>query len=278
MSEKDQVVEIRDLCDCGCGKEVNIFRGKPRRFVWGHNIRIDNPMQHPEIAIKVSQQRKGKSLPQSTKRKLSEINMGKVLSEEHKANISRALKGKKKPPFTKEHCKNIGNAQRGENNSNYGKPMSEQQKRKISAALKGKNHPFYGKHHTEERKASMSTKMRGKNHPFYGKSRSQETRLKISLGLRGEKSPNWKGGGLFLKRPFGFNDSLKLYIRKRDHFTCQLGGETEKDLRQALDVHHINYNRLNNSPTNLIALCHSCHGKTVHNREFWQIFFEGSNV
>lgn len=35
------------------------------------------------------------------------------------------------------------------------------------------------------------------------------------------------------------------------------------------DVHHIDYDKKNNNPENLITLCHSCHAKTNSNREYW---------
>ena len=53
-----------------------------------------------------------------TRKKISENQKGKKLSEETKRKLSRVLKGRKKPPFTKEH------------------------KRKLSEALKGKSQPW----------------------------------------------------------------------------------------------------------------------------------------
>jgi len=53
-----------------------------------------------------------------TRKKISENQKGKKLSEETKRKLSKVLKGKKKPPFTKEH------------------------KRKLSEALKGKSQPW----------------------------------------------------------------------------------------------------------------------------------------
>lgn len=50
-------------------------------------------------------------------------------------------------------------------------------------------------------------------------------------------------------------------IRDRDGHVCQLCGEPEED--RLLDVHHIDKNRLNSDPFNLVSLCRSCHRK-VH--------------
>lgn len=38
-------------------------------------------------------------------------------------------------------------------------------------------------------------------------------------------------------------------------------------------VHHIDYNKLNCNPNNLITLCKSCHMKTNFNREYWLDYF-----
>lgn len=40
------------------------------------------------------------------------------------------------------------------------------------------------------------------------------------------------------------------------------------------DVHHIDYNKFNCNPENLITLCKSCHVKTNHNRNYWINYFK----
>ncbi len=39
-------------------------------------------------------------------------------------------------------------------------------------------------------------------------------------------------------------------------------------------VHHIDYDKKNCDPTNLITLCFSCHGKTNYNRKKWIKYFK----
>lgn len=56
-------------------------------------------------------------------------------------------------------------------------------------------------------------------------------------------------------------------IRERDNHLCQWCGTTRGRLQ--LPVHHIDYNKANLDPSNLITLCHSCHSKTNYNRERW---------
>ena len=89
----------------------------------------------------------------------------------------------------------------------------------------------------------------------------------------GEKSYSWLGGKSF--EPYGleFNTRLKSQIRERDNHTCQECQHTEEQLDRALDVHHIDYNKENNSPENLISLCRSCHSQTNFGREDWAEYF-----
>ena len=40
-------------------------------------------------------------------------------------------------------------------------------------------------------------------------------------------------------------------------------------------VHHVDYNKKNNDPANLISLCKACHAQTNFNRNDWMEYFEG---
>uniref|UniRef100_A0A6M3LWH2 Putative HNH endonuclease n=1 Tax=viral metagenome TaxID=1070528 RepID=A0A6M3LWH2_9ZZZZ len=84
----------------------------------------------------------------------------------------------------------------------------------------------------------------------------------------GEGNPNWQGG--FSQYAPGFNGALREEIKKRDNYTCQLCGATEVELA----VHHINYDKDNHLPSNLISLCtNTCHSRTNGNREYWMKYF-----
>ena len=80
----------------------------------------------------------------------------------------------------------------GENNPQYGKPLSEEHKAKISANhadVSGENNPNYGKKPSLETLAKMSASKTGENNPNYGKPRSPETCAKISVANKGKPSP-----------------------------------------------------------------------------------------
>jgi 5-methylcytosine-specific restriction endonuclease McrA len=68
-----------------------------------------------------------------------------------------------------------------------------------------------------------------------------------------------------------FTDEIKELVRARDGRVCIVCGVPENGMR--LDVHHIDYNKANSTPQNLVALCHSCHMRTCNNREYWKRFF-----
>jgi len=95
-----------------------------------------------------------------------------------------------------------------------------------------------------------------------------------NIFLRLENSPLWRGGKSFEPYDKTFNNQFKRAIRKRDNQVCMLCGIHREKLKRALDVHHINYDKLMSIPQNCISLCQSCHVKTNHNREHWTKFLQ----
>jgi hypothetical protein len=90
------------------------------------------------------------------------------------------------------------------------------------------------------------------------------------------KNPNWRGGTSFEPYPTTWTFHLREMIRERDDRTCQVCGEKENGTRLA--VHHIDYDKANISPPNLITLCRKCHTHTNYRREEWTKFFLGGAV
>jgi len=80
---------------------------------------------------------------------------------------------------------------------------------------------------------------------------------------------NWRGGISKEPYPFNFDNELKELVKRRDNYTCKMC----KIPNDCLSVHHIDYNKKNSNPDNLISLCKSCHGKTNYNRYNWITFF-----
>lgn len=96
-----------------------------------------------------------------------------------------------------------------------------------------------------------------------------------SKQMSGDGNPRWLGGISNGEYGIEFNEDLKLFIRNRDNHACRLCGLVNEDnienYRGSLPIHHIDYNKSNNNPLNLITLCNSCHAKTNSNREQWKI-------
>jgi endogenous inhibitor of DNA gyrase (YacG/DUF329 family) len=94
----------------------------------------------------------------------------------------------------------------------------------------------------------------------------------VSENNLGENNKNWKGGKSFEPYPTTWTFRLREAIRDRDGRVCQICGKAENGERLA--VHHIDYDKKNIAPENLVSLCHDCHCKTNSKRDYWQAFFE----
>ena len=201
------------------------------------------------------------------RKKISEAMKGIKFSDEHKRKLSEAKKGIK---FSEEHKRKLSEAKKGKN-------LSEEHKRKIGESNKGKNTWTKGKHLSEETKKKLSEINKGMKHPMYGKKCSDQTKSKISESNKGDKGSNWQGGLSFEIYPQGWDELLRDSIRQRDGYVCQICGIHQEELDgrfKKLDVHHIDYNKHNLDPKNMISLCRICHIKTNFNREDWIEYFK----
>jgi len=188
--------------------------------------------------------------------------------EEFGKKISKALTGKKQPKAVIEkRAKAIKKNHWAKN------PIKRKATgKKISIALTG-----------IKRSEKTKEKIRQENfkHPrryWLDKKRSKDTKEKISKNRTGQclgkNNPAWNDGSSF--EPYGaeFNKRLKEQIRARDKFACQQCRKKEKTLDYILICHHIDYNKKNNDPTNLISLCKTCHSQTNFSREDRTKYFQ----
>jgi len=85
---------------------------------------------------------------------------------------------------------------------------------------------------------------------------------------------NWKGGiSAEPYCPIWLDEDYKKSIKERDNYKCQnpyCWGTHSK-----LFLHHINYNKQECGPQNLITLCCSCNSRANINRDYWQNLYEG---
>lgn len=203
---------------------------------------------------------------------------------------------------------------------NCNKKISINAKRCKSCNTKGKRNPMFGIHNfgtnapnykngkthnnkcidCEKKIYFKSTRCQScanRLHEF-----SKETRVKISIAttkamanpkirekMRGErlsvignKNPNWQGGISNLPYPFEFNIKLKLQIRKRDNYKCQICGMIEEEhiivYGRVLTVHHIDYDKDNCKEENLISLCNQCSSRVNYNRIYWKEYLKCKKI
>lgn len=169
---------------------------------------------------------------------------------------------------SKESCKKMSEAHKGERNHNYGKHLSaetrakistahtgkslseehrrrigvagrgkrrsEETRRKISASLQGERNPMYGAHHSAASRQKMSEAQMG--HQV-----SEETRRKLSESQRGERGNNYgKHPSEETRRKMSEAHKGKLgYFRGKHH-----SKETRKKISEAVSgKRHPNYGK-----------------------------------
>ena len=150
---------------------------------------------------------------------------------------------------------------------NKGIPISKEAREKNRLAHLGRK---LSEEHRNKIRLSMQGINAGVKNPMYGKHPIMEFK-KGDKRIVGKNNPNWRGGISF--EPYGkdFNNALKELIRRRDNYKCQLCGAPQEEFYKKLDIHHINYNKKDNNPNNLITLCPFCHKKTNGNRAYWEV-------
>lgn len=85
------------------------------------------------------------------------------------------------------------------------------------------------------------------------------------------KHPLYIDGRSYEPYPIEFNNNLRIRIKTRDKYRCQL---CYKSPQNKLGLHHINYNKQDCREENLITLCNSCNSKANGFRDYWQYYFE----
>ncbi len=154
----------------------------------------------------------------------------------HYAKLNPPFKGKK---LKTEHCAKISAA-------NKGKTTSQKTRAKLS-------------------KASLGRKL------------SLEHRINLSIAMIGmnigEKNPSWKGGISFESYCPVFKDKEWreiIYERDKDKF-CWNPFCFGKSNRKVL--HHIDYDKKNCIPFNILKICNSCNTTANFNRDWWQSYY-----
>jgi len=167
----------------------------------------------------------------------------------------------------------------GEKNCRYGKKCTEKTRHKISAANKG-NEPWNkGKTgiYSEETLRLMSEYGKGfipwnKNKKGYSL-HSEETKELYRKIMIGPNNPNWKGG--IAADPYcavWLDQEYKESIKERDDYMCL--NPCCLKIGNTLAIHHVDYNKKNCGPMNLITLCDSCNGRANGDREWHMSWYQ----
>jgi hypothetical protein len=88
---------------------------------------------------------------------------------------------------------------------------------------------------------------------------------------RGEKHYLWQGGKRKSKYCVGWI-YLTRELKESDNNKCQ--SPICENRGHRITTHHIDYNKENCHPSNLITLCNSCNCKANVNREWWTEFYK----
>lgn len=240
-----------NLCECGCGQVVH------NKYISGHNMK--NLPRTKEHNLKIGLSNKGKSrgkgVPKSSNHKLK-IKLGNILAKPKRGNwyncptcgkkIYRILSYKNKSGTY--YCSVACRPHKGENNNNW-------KEKKSKTCLICGNLIWIIPSDNSRKFCSIKCRT-----------------ISLKNNFKGQSNPNWQGGISNLPYPFEFNNKLKKLVRDKGNHSCQLCGISE--LSRKLGVHHIDYNKTNNSFANLIALCNRCNTKVNFNREFWRRYFD----
>lgn len=84
-------------------------------------------------------------------------------------------------------------------------------------------------------------------------------------GLTGEKSPNWRGGSSLMR-----NGYLQISIGGKRKYLHRVIAEQKygRELKPTEHVHHLDHDKLNNSPDNLVVLSPTEHA-SYHSNVMW---------
>lgn len=105
----------------------------------------------------------------------------------------------------------------------------------------------------------------------------------------GNRNYNWKGGIAYGQYCPKFNEEFKERVREFWGRKCPICGKTEKENKQKLSVHHVNFEKMSCCNIDIqplfTAVCRSCHSKTNNNRKYWEemltnyimIWFDGES-
>lgn len=99
-------------------------------------------------------------------------------------------------------------------------------------------------------------------------------RIRFGINQIGHLNPRWKGGVSFEPYCEIWKDKeFKLDIMERDAYSC-LNPYCNSKNPNDLTIHHINYNKKDCHPNNLITICRSCNSAANKNRLWHKAWYQ----
>ena len=97
-----------------------------------------------------------------------------------------------------------------------------------------------------------------------------------NIRMSGPGSSLWRGGISCDHYCDAWADKeYKMDIKQRDSYRCQNPYcFCNSGFADNLSIHHVDYNKKNCSPSNLIVLCRSCHSYSNHNRDWHTAWYQ----
>jgi hypothetical protein len=131
-----------------------------------------------------------------------------------------------------------------------------------------------GRHPSEETRAKLRIARTGEKNPFWGKRHKPETIAKNRLAHSGPNHPGYRDGRG--NAPYADDyQAIRAMIHERDLGICQHPGCYRAENGRQHPCHHIDRNKQNNHPANLILLCVKHHAKTLYGEpEYWMEFYD----
>jgi hypothetical protein len=192
--------------------------------------------------------------------------ISKSLKEKFKTGYIHPMKGKKQPKDGTEKMKQTIKNQFKNGRLVWNKGLTKEIDERVAK---------YGRANSKTRKKLLKEgKIKCFGHGI-NPSRAGELNFWFGKNRSGSLNPNWQGGISVLSYGLEWNERLREKIRNRYGRNCQLCNKPEcKNEWGKLQVHHIDYNKLNCNEENLIPLCVGCNFKVNYKRTMWTQFFQ----
>lgn len=154
--------------------------------------------------------------------------------------------------------------------SSIGRKHTKETKEKISRACTGIKYRERTKEHRRKLSIANSGKKKSKEHIEKIRESNKKSNRPLFFG---KMNPMWRGG--ISIEPYcdqWVDKDYKESIKKRDGYIC-LNPECSK-ITKILNIHHIDYNKKNCHPLNLITLCVSCNAKANKDRSWHKSWYK----